>query len=172
MAMNKFSAYNLARSFACALRGIIHSLRYERNLRIHFFTAAYVLYFTRYFDLGKAELAIVILMIGLVISCELINTAIEAAVDLKTPVYSALAKTAKDAAAGAVLVSAAASVAVGFTLLWRPHVFERIWADILSAPFVWIFLAAITVFLIAWPEYRQVLNGSAKANNFDIKEQD
>lgn len=146
-------------------------MRYERNLRIHFFSAGYVLYFTRYFDLSKAELALVILMIGLVIACELINTAIEATVDLNTPVYSALAKTAKDAAAGAVFVSAAASLAVGITLFWQPRVFDEIKSDIMSAPFVWIFLVIITIFLIAWPEYRQVLNGSAKAANFDIKEQ-
>lgn len=167
--MNKNSAYNLLRSFKCAFTGIARSLRYERNLRIHFLTSAYVIYFTRYFDLSKAELALVILMIGLVIACELINTAIEATVDLKTPAYSALAKTAKDAAAGAVLVSAAASVAVGAALFWRPPVFALIWADIMSAPVIWILLAAITVFLIAWPEYKQVLNGNAKAANFDIK---
>lgn len=158
------------RSFACAFSGIIHSLRYERNLRIHFFTAAYIFYFTRYFDLSMAEFAIVIMMIGLVIACELINTAIEAVVDLNTPVYSAFAKTAKDAAAGAVLASAVASLAVGFKLFWRPSIFALIWADIMSAPLVWIFLASITFFLISWPEYKQVLNGSAKAANFDIKE--
>lgn len=167
--MNKLSAYNLMRSFACAFRGIVRSLRYERNLRIHFFVAAYVLYFTRYFDLARAEHALVILMIGLVIACELINTAIEAAVDLNTHKYNEFAKTAKDAAAGAVLASAAASVAVGVSLFWQPDAFAAIWADICAAPVVWLFLIAITLFLIAWPEYRQMQNGSGKAANFDIE---
>ncbi len=167
--MSKLSAYNLARSFKCAFIGILRSLWYERNLRIHFFAAAYVLYFLHYFILTKGELAIVFLMLGLVIVCELINTAIEATVDLNTPDYNALAKTAKDAAAGAVLASAVASIAVGVTLFWQPKALQKIWHDILSAPFVWLFLIAITIFLIAWPERRQMSKGTAKAKNFNIK---
>lgn len=158
--MNKLSAYNLVRSFAYAFHGVAHSLRHERNLRIHFFMAAYVLYFSRYFGLTPAEYAALFAVIGLVVACEMINTAIEAAVDLSTPAYSALAKIAKDAAAGAVLVSTAASVATGIVLFWQPEILRLIWADILTAPLVWLFLAAITVFLIAWPEHRKIADGA------------
>lgn len=167
--MNKHPAYNLARSFFCAFRGILRSLKDERNLRIHFLSAAYVLYFTKYFELSRAELSIVILMIGLVIACELINTAIEATVDLNTPVYSDFAKIAKDAAAGAVLASAFASIAIGIVLFWQPDVFPQIWDDILSNPLIWILLILISLFLIAWPEYRQAANGTGKAKNFNIR---
>lgn len=150
--MNKFSAYNLPRSFYYAFSGVARSLWSERNLRIHFFAAAYVLYFSKYFDLSKSEYAILLVAIGLVVACEMINTAVEAAVDLNTTDYHKLARNAKDAAAGAVLVSSAVSVAVGYVLFWQPPVLLQIWSDMLSAPFVWLFLLAITIFLIAWPE--------------------
>lgn len=163
--MSKFSAYNLIRSFYFAVCGIMRSFWHERNLRIHFFVSGYVLYFSRYFGLSKTEYAVLFIMIGLVITSELINTAIEAVVDLNTPVYSALAKTAKDAAAGGVLVSATASVAVSVVLFWQPPVLLKIWADILNAPFVWLFLLLCTAFLIAWPERRQIANGTGKNNN-------
>lgn len=160
--MNRLSTYNLLRSFGYAFSGVARSLWRERNLRIHFFAAAYVLYFSKYFDLSKSEYAILLIAIGLVVACEMINTAIEAAVDLNTTEYHKLARNSKDAAAGAVLVAAAISVAVGYILFWQPTVLLRIWSDILSAPFVWLFLLAISVFLIAWPEYKQT---SGKNNN-------
>jgi len=153
--MSRHSAYNLAKSFACAFSGIFRSLRYERNLRIHFFAAAYILYFSHYFRLSRAEYAVLITAIGGVIVCELMNTAIEAAVDLNTLAYNVFAKTAKDAAAGAVLVSSAISVGIGFLFFFEPDILREIGADITRAPFVWIFLIAITIFLIAWPEYRR-----------------
>jgi len=153
--MSRHSAYNLSKSFTFAFSGILRSLRYERNLRIHFFAAAYILYFSHYFGLSRAEYAVLVTAIGGVIVCELINTAIEAAVDLNTLAYNVFAKTAKDAAAGAVLVSSAISVAIGFLFFSKPDILREIWQDIASAPFIWFFLIAITVFLIAWPEYRR-----------------
>ena len=153
--MNRHSAYNLAKSFYFAFSGIFRSLKYERNLRIHFFAAAYILYFSHYFGLSKAEYAVLIAAIGGVIVCELINTAIEAAVDLNTLAYNVFAKTAKDAAAGAVLISSAISVIIGLMFFWQPDTLREIWANIAAAPFIWLFLIAITLFLIAWPEHRR-----------------
>lgn len=149
---NKFSAYSLPHSIWYAFRGIARSLWQERNLRIHFAAGGYLIYFSHYFSFSKAEYGLLIAIVGLVVACELINTAVEAAVDLKMPTYDSLAKTAKDAAAGAVLVSAAVSVAVGVLLFWQPEALKIIWADILKAPVVWLLLLAITGFLIAWPE--------------------
>ncbi len=150
--MNRFRAYNLARSFYCAARGVLRSLKNERNLRIHFFAAAYILYFSRYYSFTTAEYAVLFLTAGLVIACELINTAIEAAVDLYVKEYDVNAKIAKDAAAGAVLVSAAVSVAVGVALFWDPVIMAGIGRDMLKAPLVWLFALALTLFLIIWPE--------------------
>ena len=153
--MNRFKAETLPRSFYYAIRGVARSLKTERNLRIHFFAAAYVLWFSRYYELSPAEYAVLLLALGSVLVCELVNTSVESAINLYSGKYNKYAKIAKDAAAGAVLVSAAVSVAVGLALFWRPAVLHTIWQDIMSAPLVWATLAAITVFLIFLPVRRQ-----------------
>ena len=168
--MNKRSGYNLAKSFLFAFSGIARSLKYERNLRIHFLSLAYIVYFTRYFELSMTDCAVLAAVIGGVIACELINTAIEACVDLHTVDYNVLAKIAKDAAAGAVLVSAAVSLVVGAALFWQPGAFAKIWADIALRPLIWLFLLLITVFLIAWPEYRMAANGNNHVKNNNVRE--
>ena len=68
------------------------------------------------------------------ISAELVNTAIERTVDLCCPQRNPLAKLAKDAAAGAVLVNAIASVGVGLFLFWKPQVLRRLMQEIFSSP--------------------------------------
>jgi diacylglycerol kinase len=151
--MSRFKAESLPRSFYYAIRGVFRSLRTERNLRIHFFAAAYVLYFSRYFKLEPVEYAVLFLALGSVLVCELVNTSIESAINLYSGNYNHYAKFAKDAAAGAVLVSAAVSIAVGVALFWQPDTWLLIWRDIISAPVVWLFLAAVTVLLIALPNH-------------------
>jgi diacylglycerol kinase (ATP) len=158
--MSKRSAYNLAKSFVFAFSGIFRSLKYERNLRIHFFAAASVLYFSHYFGLSNTEYAILAATIGGVIMCELINTAIEAAVDLNTLDHNVFAKIAKDAAASAVLISSIISIIIGFLLFGKPDILLQIWSDITAAPLVWLFLLAITIFLIGWPEYKRPAKNS------------
>jgi diacylglycerol kinase len=152
--MNRFKADSLPRSFYYAIRGVLRSLKTERNLRIHFFAVAYVLWFSRYFQLEPLEYAVLFLALGSVLVCELVNTAIESAINLYSGNYSDYAKFAKDAAAGAVLVSAAVSVAVGVALFWRPDIWLLIWRDIVSIPVIWLLLAALTVFLIFWPDLK------------------
>ena len=109
----------------------MQAIRQEPHLRFHLMAAAFVLYFQRYFAL---ELALLVLTIALVISAELINTAIERTVDLCCPQRNPLAKLAKDAAAGAVLVSAIASVGVGLFLFWKPQLLRRLLREIFSSP--------------------------------------
>ena len=60
----------------------MQAIRQEPHLRFHLMAAAFVLYFQRYFALERSELALLILTIALVISAELVNTAIERTVDL------------------------------------------------------------------------------------------
>ena len=77
------------------------------------------------FNINKYEWAIVMLTIGLVISCELINTAIEATVDLVTEEYHPLAKVAKDTSAAAVFVFAIVAVIVGL-IIFLPKIVNMI----------------------------------------------
>ena len=99
--------------FSDAFNGIIASYRSERNLRIHVVLAAVAVGLGAWLRLNSAEWCWIALCIALVITVELINTAIEAWVDAVSPNEHPLAKKAKDAAAGAVLVAAAFAAAIG-----------------------------------------------------------
>ncbi|MEF2964718.1 diacylglycerol kinase family protein [Paenibacillus sp. M1] len=106
--------------FRDAWNGIWSSLKSERNLRIHVLAAVIVLLAAAFFRLPVRDVALLLLVIALVITAELINTAIEAAVDLAAPEWHRLAKIAKDAAAGAVLAAAAFAVVIGIMLFYGP----------------------------------------------------
>jgi diacylglycerol kinase (ATP) len=105
-------------SFNYAIEGIIYSVRSQRNMRIHMAAALAVLTVCFFYDLSKIELLIVIITISMVIAAELMNTAIEYAIDATTNYYHPLAKLAKNAAAGGVLVTALNAVVVGYIIFW------------------------------------------------------
>lgn len=150
--MKKLSPYSLPQSFGFALRGIYYALTRERNLRIHFTAGAFALYFSRYYRLSKGELGLLILCIGFVLVCEMINTAIEKTVDLETTAFHKLAKIAKDVAAGAVLISATTSVVVGFLLFWDIPTIQTILADLSGNPLPCLLLAIVAIGWIFLPQ--------------------
>ncbi len=104
---------DLPDAFACAFRGIRDALLLQRNMRIHIVFAVVALVLCWALRCTPVEWAVVIAMIGAVLAAEIINSALESVVDLCSPDYHELARRAKDMAAGAVLVLAIASVAVG-----------------------------------------------------------
>ena len=104
------------KSVIYAIKGLIYCIKNERNMRIHLVVAANVLFFSFIFKLNKIEFLILILTFGLVMFCEIVNTAIETFVNLTSPVYSGLAKIAKDVSAGGVFLMAIVSVIEGFIL--------------------------------------------------------
>jgi diacylglycerol kinase (ATP) len=101
-------------SFNYAFEGIIHVLRTQRNMRIHFAIAVVVLVVAIFADVTKLELIALLLAISFVLVAEMINTAIEGAIDVATSSFDPMAKLAKDIAAGAVLIAAINAVAVGY----------------------------------------------------------
>ncbi|MDR5586644.1 MULTISPECIES: diacylglycerol kinase [Clostridium] len=105
-------------SFNNAINGIIETVRTERNMKIHLIVALLILIACFFFDVTKYEFLILAITITMVISAEIINTAIEAVIDLKANYYHPLAKIAKNAAAGAVLVTAINAVLVGYIIFW------------------------------------------------------
>lgn len=109
-------------TFRYALEGIVVSLKTQRNLRFHIVAAVFVMLAALFFDLPLRDIALLLLVIGFVFSAELFNTAIEAVVDLVTPEWHSLAKMAKDAAAGAVLIAACFAVLIGIVLFYEPVV--------------------------------------------------
>ncbi len=108
-------------SFSYPIKGLKYAYRNEQNLTVDVGIALIVVIFGFIFKINKYEWAILALTIGLVISCELINTAIEATVDLVTEEYHPLAKVAKDTSAAAVFVFAIVAVIVGI-IIFLPKV--------------------------------------------------
>jgi diacylglycerol kinase (ATP) len=101
-------------SFNFAFEGIIHVLRTQRNMRIHFAVAAAVLVAAIATGVERLELIALLLAVSFVLITEMINTAIEASIDVSTTSFDPLAKLAKDIAAGAVLISTVNAVAIGY----------------------------------------------------------
>lgn len=110
-------------SFGYAFQGIGYAWSTQRHLRIHAVLAALAVLLGVVLRIGPTEWAVLCLTVVAVIALELLNTVVEAVVDLASPDYHPLAKVAKDVAAGAVLVAACGGVAVG-AFLFVP----RIWS--------------------------------------------
>lgn len=106
----------LYKSFGYAFQGIFNTIRSERNIKIHCCVAALVVIFGVWLGLSRTEWMICFVLFGLVLSLELVNTAVEAVVDLVTMERHPLAKKAKDAAAGAVLISAIFAAVIGLMI--------------------------------------------------------
>ena len=96
---------SLLESFNFAFEGVIHVLRTQRNMRIHFAIAAAVLIAAVAAGVGRIELIALLLAISFVLIAEMINSALEAGIDVVTTSFDPLAKLAKDIAAGAVLIA-------------------------------------------------------------------
>ena len=104
----------LLESFNHAFEGLVYVFRYQRNMRVHFALALAVLGVSLLYDLTRVELLVVFAAIAFVLIAEMLNTAIEAAIDLFTEEYDPRAKVAKDVAAGAVLVAAINALLVAY----------------------------------------------------------
>lgn len=110
----------LMASFKYATEGFLHVIKTERNMRIHITVACIVLFLAYFLSVSKIEWIVLLLCIGVVISLESINTAIERAIDLCTVEIKPLAKQAKDTAAAAVFVFAIISVIIGLIIFTIP----------------------------------------------------
>lgn len=102
--------------FAYAAAGIAHTVRFQRNMRVHILIAAAVTVAGLVLGIGASDWAVVALAMGVVFTAEAMNTAVEHLVNLVSPDQHPHAKLAKDAAAGAVLLAALAAVGVGLAI--------------------------------------------------------
>ena len=112
----------LRNSFKYAFEGIGEAWKTEQNLKIHFVIMALVIIAGFMFKISAMEWIVCLLLFAIVISLELINTAIETTVDIAMPDINEKAKYAKDIAAGAVLFSAIISVIIGL-IIFLPKIF-------------------------------------------------
>ena len=104
------------KSFGYAFEGLKFAFKYEQNMLAHILATVLVVLFGIIFHISIIEWLFIVLVIGLVIATELINTSIEAAIDLTCPKIHPLAKIAKDTASAAVLVFAITAIIVAIII--------------------------------------------------------
>ena len=137
-------------SFNHAIEGIVYTIRTQRNMKIHMAIAIFILLLSLFFDLTKVELLILFITITLVVVLEMINTAIEATIDVLANYYHPLAKIAKNVAAGAVLIAAINAIVVGYLLFLdnlRPMTRNVLW-KIKQSDTTVFFIALILVVIV------------------------
>lgn len=117
----------LSQSFKWAFRGIRQCVQTERNLRIHICAAVYVTLFALIGRLDSVRCAVLCVCFALMMGAELMNTAIERLCDRHASGYDGAVRDAKDIAAGAVLVCALFSAAVGAMFFLRASVMDNIY---------------------------------------------
>ncbi|HTG69716.1 MAG TPA: diacylglycerol kinase family protein [Candidatus Udaeobacter sp.] len=112
-------------SIAVAISGIVFALRTQSHMRFHAIAGLIACCLGLVASIKPLEWSIILLAIAVVISAEMINTAVEQAVNLASPDIHPVAKVAKDVAAGAVLIAAAISAIIGLLILGPPlwHLF-------------------------------------------------
>ena len=106
----------LYKSFGYAFEGIFAVIKKERNMQIHCCMMVLVILAGLFFQISAVEWCICLVLFGLIMSLELVNTAVESVVDLVTEERRPLAKLAKDAAAGAVLIASIVAAVAGLII--------------------------------------------------------
>jgi len=114
-------------AFGHAFRGWWYVLQTQHNAWIHILFATAVIIVGLWVGLEPFDWAVIVLTIAMVFTAEFINTAIEAVVDLASPVHHPLAKVGKDVGAGAVLVASLAGIVIGLLIIGPP-----LWARLVS----------------------------------------
>ena len=115
----------LIKSFKYALEGILYAFKYEQNIIVHTLVMILVIILGITVKLSVYEWLICLILFGLVIATEMINTSIEATVDLACNKKDPLAKIAKDTASGAVLVFALVALIAGL-IIFIPKIINLI----------------------------------------------
>ena len=142
---------NLLNSFNWAFEGVVHALRRERNMQIHFVIAALVLVGALFFSLTRLEVVALLVAISFVLITEMINTAIENVIDLVTTEDDPRAKVAKDVSAGAVLVAAVNAIAVAYLIFYDKltSIPYTVLAKVRTSPIDVTVVALVIVILVA-----------------------
>lgn len=104
-------------SLNCAIDGVLYAARTQKHMRNHFIVAIVVLVVTLILGVTAVEFTLLAISISFVLFAELMNTAVEAVVDMVTTEFHPVAKIAKDVAAGSVLLSVVGAVVTGYVIL-------------------------------------------------------
>ena len=163
------------RSFHHAFEGIMYATRTQPNMRVHLVVGALVLAATLVLRLERFYVVAAVVLVAMVLSLELVNTAVEAIVDLLTVAHHPLAKTAKDAAAGAVLVAAIGAAIAGYLIFYQGIISggARVFSAVQQVPanlalIVLAIVAIATIFAKAWVGRGSPLQGGAVSGHAAI----
>ncbi len=139
----------LLKSFGYAFEGIFTTVKNERNMRIHITCMVYMFYFLLkfdFFEISGTQFAILFVACGLVLGAEIINTSIEALVDMHGEEHTKFGKIAKDCGAGAVLIFAVFAVLCGVAIMYQPAAFKALYAYFADNPLsIVIFVASLVI---------------------------
>lgn len=109
-------------SLNCAIDGVLYAARTQKHMRNHFIVAILVLSLSLFLKVSAVEFILLAISISFVLFAEMMNTAVEAVVDLVTTEFHPVARIAKDVAAGSVLLSVIGAVVTGYFIL-SGHIF-------------------------------------------------
>ena len=133
------------KSMGYAIKGIITGIKEERNVRIDIVVAYYVLIFSKFYDFTLTQKVILVVICFNVLAFELINTAVERAVDKPDKEHYMQAGAAKDTAAGGVLLAAIGAAVAGIMMFWDVQVLKEMFIFFKTNPFM-ILCFLVTVF--------------------------
>jgi diacylglycerol kinase (ATP) len=143
-------APTLLDSFNYAFEGIIHVLRTQRNLRIHFIVAIAVIAAAAALGVDRLSMIALLIVTAFVLVAEMVNSAIEGAIDVSTTSFDPNAKLAKDVAAGAVLIASVTALAVGYLVFAHAaaHRSAKVLDSVRDAPAEITLAALVLVILV------------------------
>lgn len=121
--MSKFKISERIRSFSYAFNGLAAMMRNQHNFYIHITLAIFALALAYLLNISKTEFLFIVVAIGMVLSAEVFNTAIEKLTDLAQPNHDPKAGMIKDIAAAAVLITAICALAIGL-IIYTPYLIE------------------------------------------------
>ena len=166
---------NFSESVNYALEGIVVAIKTERNMRIHIYIAMLVIILCLTFGVTSSELKDLIFAVSLVFFSELMNTAIEATVDINTSGYHPLAKKAKDVAAGAVLLVSLNAGIIGYIIFSDKikegtfQIFYLLKSSYVDTLLLVIFIVIIGVFIVkAYYKKGKLLHGGMPSGHSAI----
>lgn len=111
-------------SLNAAIEGFIYVLKTQRNMRIHFLSALLIILLAIYLNFKGLELLALCITITVVLTAEMVNTALELTVDMIKSDFHPIARIIKDVSAGAVLVTSINAAIVGYLLFSRKFPFR------------------------------------------------
>ncbi len=121
-----FSLRSRVMSFRYAIQGLRFALVTQHNFRIHLVAAMAAIGLGVLWQISADDWRWLVVAIAIVLAAELINTSFEHLCDVVQPELHASVKTAKDVAAGAVLVVSIAAAVIGEMVFW-PYVAAQVW---------------------------------------------